>query len=100
MTAFDTAIDDLHSDEDLSVAVSFRRPPYTWQSVRAILSKDADAFGVARAGRLIAEVRAASLADIPQRGDQVRIDGTVYAVDDAERDVLALTYRLTLADHT
>lgn len=100
MGVFDTAIDDLHSDEDLSVAVSFRHPPYTWQTVRMILSKDADAFGVARAGRLIAEVRAASLDDVPQRGDEVRIDGTVYGVDDAERDVLALTYRLTLADHT
>lgn len=98
MGVFEDAAEDLHGDADLSVAASFRRPPYTWQAVRVILSQTTDAIGNARAGTLQAELRAAAVTDTPQRGDELRIGATTYTVEDTERDVQALSWRLTLAD--
>ena len=107
MPVFDDAVEDLHADEDLSVAASFRRPPYAWESVRVILSQPTDALGNARAGSLQADILASATTDDPVRGDELRIDvatgaiaaNTVFIVEDAERDPLALSWRLTLADH-
>lgn len=98
MGAFDDAIEDLHADEDLSVAASFRRPPYTWQACRVILSQPTDITGAARSGTLMAELRAGAITDTPQRGDQLRIGATTYTVEDAERDVQALSWKLTLSE--
>lgn len=97
MTAFDAAIEDLHADEDFSVAASYRRPPFTWQSVRVILSQPTDILGSARAGTLQAEIRSAAITDVPERGDELRIDGTTYKVEDTERDVQGLSWKLTLS---
>jgi hypothetical protein len=97
MGVFDDAIEDLHADEDLSVAASFRRPPYTWQPVRVILSQPTDITGTARAGSLQAEIRAEAITDEPQRGDELRIGADTYTVEDTERDALALSWRLTLS---
>lgn len=97
MTAFATALTTLHADTNLSTAASFRRPPYTWQSVRVILSQPSDIIGAARAGTMQGEIRAAAVTDEPQRGDQLRIGTTIYTVEDAERDVLALSWKLTLS---
>jgi len=97
MGVFDDAIEDLHADEDLSVAASFRRPPYTWQACRVILSQPTDIIGTARAGSLQAEIRAEAITDEPQRGDELRIGADTYTVEDTERDVLALSWRLTLS---
>jgi hypothetical protein len=98
VTAFDDAIEDLHADEDLSVAASFRRPPYTWQPCRVILSQPTDIIGNARAGTLQAEIRAEAITDTPQRGDELRIGAATYTVADTERDVLGLSFRLTLSE--
>lgn len=97
MTVFATALARLHADANMGVAAYFRRPPYTWQSVRVILSQPTDITGAIRAGTLTAELRAAATTDTPQRGDEVRIDGTTYAVEDAERDVQGLSWKLTLS---
>jgi len=106
MTVFDTALATLHADSNMSVAASFRRPPYAWESVRVILSQPTELFGTARAGTLQAELLASAVTDTPQRGDELRIDvttgaiaaGTVFVLEDPERDVLALSWRVTLAD--
>lgn len=98
MTAFEAAIEDLHADEDFSVAASYRQPPYTWQSVRVILSQPTDITGAVRAGSMQAEIRAAALTDTPQRGDELRIGGATYTVEDTERDVLGLSWKLTLSE--
>lgn len=98
MGAFDDAIEDLHADEDLSVAASFRHPPYTWQACRVILSQPTDITGAARSRTLMAELRAGAITDTPQRGDELRIGATTYTVEDAERDVQALSWKLTLSE--
>lgn len=98
MGVFDDAIEDLHADEDLSVAASFRRPPYTWQAVRVILSQPTDLIGAARAGTLQAEIRTGAITDTPQRGDELRIGAAIYTVQDTERDVLGLSWKLTLSE--
>lgn len=98
MTAFDDAAEDLHADEDLSVAASFRRPPYTWQAVRVILSQPSDQFGNAIAGTVAAEIRAAAITDTPAKGDELRIGTATYTVESAERDALSLSWKLTLSE--
>jgi hypothetical protein len=97
MGVFEDAAKDLHDDADLSVAASFRRPPYAWQACRVILSQPTDALGNVRAGTVQADIRAGAIADTPQRGDELRIGAAVHTVEDAERDVLALSWRLTLS---
>jgi hypothetical protein len=98
MGVFEDAIEDLHEDTDLSVAASFRRPPYAWQSVRVILSQPTDIIGAVRAGTLVADLRAAEVTEAPQRGDEIRIGAAVHTVQDTERDVLGLSWRLTLSE--
>jgi hypothetical protein len=98
MSVFATALRTLHADTNMSVAAQYRRPPYTWQAVRVILSQPTDAIGNAIAGTLQAELRQAAVTDTPQRGDELRMDGTTYTVESTERDVQALSWRLTLAD--
>lgn len=97
MSVFDIALATLHDDPNLGVVVQFRRPPYAWQPVRVILSQPTDMIGTARAGTLQAEIRAAAVSESPRRGDELRIDATVYTVEDAERDALGLSWRLTLS---
>lgn len=99
MGVFDDAVADLHSDDDLATAASFRRPPYAWESVRVILSQPNDAFGAVRAGALQADMLAGATTDTPQPGDELRIGETAYSVESVERDHLALSWRLILADH-
>lgn len=98
MGVFEDAAEDLFADEDLSAAASYRRPPYTWQAVRVVLSQPTDALGTARAGTLMAEIRAAAITDTPQRGDELRIGAATYTVEDTERDVLALSWRVALSE--
>ena len=106
MSVFDAAAEDLHADEDLSVAASFRRQPYAWESVRVILSQPSDPFGTATAGTLQADILAGTTTDTPQRGDELRIDeasgaiepATVFIIESAQRDALALSWRVSLAD--
>jgi hypothetical protein len=100
MTAFDAALEDLHADEDFSVAASFRRPPYTWQACRVILSQPTDITGTAIAGKLEASIIASQIADQPQHGDELLVGAATYTVESAERDVLALSWRLTLSEPT
>ena len=98
MSAFARSLAALHADQNMGVAAQFRRPPYTWQACRVILSQPTEVFGTARAGTLEAEILAGAILDTPQRGDELMIAGTTYTIDAAERDVLALSWRLTLAD--
>jgi hypothetical protein len=97
MTVFATALATLHADANIGTAASFRRPPYTWQPCRVIVSQPTNEFGAVRAGSLQAELRAAAITDTPQRGDELRIGADTYTVEDTERDVLALSWRLTLS---
>lgn len=98
MTAFATALTTLHADTNLGTAAQYRRPPYVWQSVRVILSQPTDITGTARAGTLQAEIRDAAITDRPQKGDELRIGDATYTVEDTERDVLGLSWKLTLSE--
>ncbi len=97
MTVFATALATLHADANMAIAASYRRPPYAWQAVRVIRSQASDAFGNARAGAHQVDVLASEVADIPQRGDEILIGETTHTVEDAEADVLQLSWRLTLS---
>jgi hypothetical protein len=97
VTAFAAALADLHADEDLSVAASFRRPPYTWQSCRVILSQPTDITGAARAGTVQADILAADITDEPQHGDELLVGAITYTIGDAERDPQALSWRCQLS---
>ena len=97
MTVFATALTTLHRDPNMAVEASFRRPPYTWQTVRAILSQPTDQFGATRAGTLVAEILAGAVTVTPARGDELRIGATVHTVEDTERDVQGLSWKLTLS---
>ena len=54
--------------------------------------------GLARAGKLLAEILAIAITVISKRDDELTIATVKYVVEDAERDVLGLSYVLTLAD--
>lgn len=98
MNAFTRSLTALHADANIGLTASFRRPPYAWQACRVILSQPTEVFGTARAGTLAADILAGAIIDTPQRGDELMIGGTTYTIDSAERDVLALSWRLILAD--
>lgn len=98
MTVFATALATLHGDANMATAAQFRRPPYTWQAVRVILSQPTDIAGTAIAGTLQAEIRAEAITDTPQRNDELRIGTATYIVQTAERDALGLSWRLMLTD--
>lgn len=98
MTVFSTALATLHADANMAADAQFRRPPYTWQPCRVILSQPTDIIGNARAGTLQAEIRAEAITDTPQRGDELRIGAATYTVADTERDVLGLSFKLTLSE--
>lgn len=97
MTVFASALATLHGDANMATAASYRHPPYTWQSIRVILSTPTDALGVTIAGTMQADLVAADVTDTPARGDELRIGATTYKVESAERDVLGLTWRLMLS---
>lgn len=108
MSVFDDAAEDLHADEDLSVAASFRRPPYAWESVRVILSQPTDEFGNKTAGTLQADILSAAVTDMPQPGDELRFDtatgaiaaGTVFTLHNPRRDAEAVSWRCDLSEGT
>jgi hypothetical protein len=103
MSAFDLAAATLHADPNLSTAADYRRSPGAWAALRVLLSQpDEIAAGLggigARAGTLTAEVIGADTGLTPARGDELRIGATLYAVEEAQRDVLGITWRLTLSE--
>jgi hypothetical protein len=97
VTAFATALATLHADPNMGTAAEFRRPSYTWSSVRVILSQPTDAFGNTVAGTLQADIQASAVTHTPQHGDELRIGATTYTVETAERDALGLSWRLQLS---
>lgn len=97
MTVFATMHTTLAADVNMGSDAYYRRPPYVWQSCRVILSQPTDALGNARAGTMQADVAASAITDTPQRNDEVKIGADTYTVEDAERDPLALSWRLTLS---
>ncbi len=102
MTAFAVARATLHADPNMAEPASYRRPPWPWASARIIRTAPNEIMGGlggpgARAGYLYADVLTAALAYTPQRGDEVKLGATVYTVEDAERDTLGLSWRLTLS---
>lgn len=98
MNAFERMAVAVFADPNLGSAAQFRRPPWTWQNVRVILSQPTDITGTIRAGTIQAEIRAAETTDTPQRGDELRIGAITYTVEDTERDALALSWKLTLSE--
>jgi hypothetical protein len=102
MSAFAAALATLHADPNMAEAGQYRRPPWPWAPARIIrTAPNADMGGLggpgARAGYLYADVPVAALAYTPQRGDEVKLGAVVYTVEDAERDTLGLSWRLTLS---
>lgn len=98
MTVFATALATLHADPNMGEDAWFRRPPYTWTAVRVIRSQPTDITGTAIAGSLSVSILAADITDTPQPNDEVRLGSTVYVVEKADRDAMALSWMLTLAD--
>jgi len=104
MSAFEAMLAALHADSNVGIPADFRRPPGPWVPARVVLSRPSDALGGlggvgARAGSLAATVLAGDIPPLePRRGDEVLIDGVVHRVEDSERDPLALSWRLTLAE--
>ena len=102
MSAFTAALAALHADPNMAEAGHYRRPPWPWAPTRIVRTAPTDLVGGlggpgARAGALSVDVLAAALATTPQRGDEVRLGTNVYTVEDAERDTLGLSWRLTLS---
>lgn len=97
--AFAAAMAALHADGNIGCDAAWRRPPGDWIAVRAVLASPNDQVpGLAglgtRAGSITATLLAANAA--PVRGDEVRVGNVVHRVEDAARDALGLTWRLTL----
>lgn len=103
MSVFDVAQATLHADGNIGQAADYRRPPATaWTSLRVVLSSPTDVIGglgatAGRSGTLQIVIRAADLASRPLRGDEFRLSGTVYKVEDVERAPLSISYRVTLS---
>jgi hypothetical protein len=102
VTAFATALGTLHADPNMSIAALYRRPPGVWTALRVIRSQPSDQLGglgavSARAGQLQVDILAADLTDEPARLDEIKIGADVYRVEDTDRDVDALSWRLSLS---
>jgi hypothetical protein len=104
MSAFESMMATVHADPNFGTAVQFRRPPGAWMPAVAVVSRPNDAIGGlggigARAGSLNATVLTGDVTPLePQRGDELLLNGITYRVDDAEPDVLRLSWRLMLAE--
>ena len=99
MSAFASALAALHADANIGCDAAYRRPPGDWIAVRVVLASPNDAVpGLAglgnRAGSITATLLAADAT--PARGDELRINNVVHRVEDAARDALSLSWRLTL----
>ena len=99
--AFARALAALHADANIARGADYRRPPGDWIPVRVVLS-DADdvATGLgalgARSGSRAASVMTTDAT--PVRGDELRIEGAVYRIEDVQRqDAEGLSWRCTLA---
>jgi hypothetical protein len=106
MSAFTGAMAALLADANLGSNAQYRRPPGGWAAVRVVRSApDEQVSGLgglgSRAGSLSVVIAADALATLgllpPLRGDELRLVGTVYRVEDAESDVFGVSWRLTLA---
>ena len=104
MSAFRAMLAALHADANIGSAADFRRPPYPWVPARVVLASPNDVLGGlggigSWAGRRTAEVLASDIAPLePRRGDELRIGAVIHRVEDAERDPLGLSWRITLAE--
>lgn len=122
MTAFARALAALHRDGNLSVActwypgwdrdeqrafvldneVADYLASVTGTAVRGIRSQEqAPAFGAGSLGAIAGrEFLDVAVADLPaaKRGDFIVIGGAIFKIEAAERDIEALTWRLTLSE--
>ncbi len=122
MSAFARALAALHRDANLSVACTWYPgwdrdeqrafvldneladyiASVTGTAVRGIRSQEqAPAFGAGSLGGIAGrEFLDVAVADLPavKRGDFIVIGGSTYRVETTERDIEALTWRLTLSD--
>ena len=104
MSAFESMMATVNADPNFGTVAQFRRPPGAWTPAVAVVSRPSDAMGGlggigARAGSLTATILTGDVAPLePQRGDELQLDGTTYRIDDAEPDVLRLSWRLVLAE--
>lgn len=97
MGVLGVAMADIFADEDVTVAASYRRPPYPWQSIRVIMSSPVDIDGLTVAGTRQADILTADVRDEPGPDDELRIDGVTYTVRSAEGDELGLSWRVRLS---
>lgn len=107
MSAFAGAMSVLLADPNIGSDAQYRRPPGDWTAVRVVRSAPDDQLpglgggASSRAGSLSVTIASDALTSIgalpPQRGDEVLLAGSNYRVEDAEADVLGVTWRLTLA---
>lgn len=98
--AFAAAMAALHADPNIGCDAAYRRPPGDWIAVWVVLASPNDAVpGLAGLGARAGSVTATLLAAdaTPVRGDELRIGSVVHRIEDAVRDALGLSWRLTLA---
>jgi hypothetical protein len=104
MSAFASMLVAVHADTNIGIPADFRHPPGPWVPARLVLSRPTDTIGGlggfgTRAGSLTATVLAGDIAPLePQRGDELLLGSVVHRIEDAERDPLGLSWRLTLAE--
>jgi hypothetical protein len=106
MSAFAGAMAMLLADANLGADAAYRRPPSAWTALRVVRSAPDEQLGGlggagGRADSVSVVVAADALAALgllpPLRGDEVQMAGNEYRVEDAEGDVLGVSWRLTLA---
>ncbi|MBN8892601.1 MAG: hypothetical protein BGP12_09685 [Rhodospirillales bacterium 70-18] len=107
MSAFAGAMAVLLADPNIDGDAQYRRATGDWAALRVVRSAPYDQLpglgggASSRAGSLSVTIAADALASLgmlpPQRGDEVLLSSSAYRVEDAEADVLGVTWRLTLA---
>lgn len=102
MSAFSAALAALHRDPNLSVACTYTQAgtPYAARGVRG--QPVEPTFGASGGGSITPRQQLdIAIVDLPveaKRGDLVAIGAQSFVVQTVERDVEALTWRLTLSE--
>jgi hypothetical protein len=97
--AFAAAMAALHADGNIGCDAAYRRPPGAWIDVRVVLTSPNDMVpGLAGLGTRAGSITATLLATdaTPVRGDELRLGSVVHRVEDAARDAIGISWRLTL----
>ncbi|CAH2606534.1 conserved protein of unknown function (plasmid) [Rhodovastum atsumiense] len=94
LTAFDRAARLLHRDRNVGTDAEYRKPNTAWVPLRIVVSRSSNDLGTARGDAISADILTTDAA--PRRGDELRIGGTVYRIEEVEPDGIGVSVRCTL----